>query len=31
VVRPEYAWRETEQWIDFPWSAEPPVVGGEPG
>ncbi|HEY7069679.1 MAG TPA: phosphoribosyltransferase [Acidimicrobiales bacterium] len=31
VVRPDYAWRETDLWIDFPWSAEPPVVGGEPG
>jgi len=39
VVRPDYAWRETDQWVDFPWSAlpivtrsaEPPVVGGEPG
>ena len=31
VVRPDYTWRETERWIEFPWSAEPPVVGGEPG
>lgn len=39
VVRPDYTWRETERWIDFPWSALPtvlpwsetPVVGGEPG
>ncbi len=39
VVTPDYAWRETDLWIDFPWSAEPPVlgsaeapvVGGEPG
>jgi hypoxanthine phosphoribosyltransferase len=26
VVRPDYTWRETEQWIVFPWSAEPPVA-----
>ena len=39
VVRPDYTWRETERWIDFPWSvlptvlpcSETPVVGGEPG
>ena len=24
-VSPEYAWRSTERWIDFPWSAEGPV------
>jgi hypoxanthine phosphoribosyltransferase len=21
VIRPEYVWRHTEAWIDFPWSA----------
>lgn len=26
TVRPDYAWRRTEAWIDFPWSSEPPVV-----
>jgi hypoxanthine phosphoribosyltransferase len=26
VVRPEYAWRRTERWIDFPWSTDPPLV-----
>ena len=26
VIRPDYAWRETSAWIDFPWSSEPPVV-----
>jgi uncharacterized protein len=26
VVKPEYAWRRTERWIDFPWSAEPSLV-----
>ena len=24
-VRCEYVWRRTDRWIDFPWSAEPPV------
>jgi uncharacterized protein len=24
-VRCEYVWRETDRWIDFPWSTEPPV------
>lgn len=26
VVRPDYVWRRTEAWIDFPWSSEPPLV-----
>ena len=26
VIKPEYAWRHTERWIDFPWSATPPLV-----
>ncbi len=25
IVRCEYVWRRTDRWIDFPWSAEPPV------
>jgi hypothetical protein len=25
IVRPDYAWRETDAWINFPWSSEPPV------
>ncbi len=24
---PDYWWRETDRWIVFPWSAEPPVTG----
>jgi uncharacterized protein len=28
VVAPDYAWREVDRWIVFPWSAEPPVTGG---
>ena len=32
VVVPDYAWRETDRWIVFPWSAHPPVVAaGPPG
>jgi hypothetical protein len=27
VVRCEYVWRETDRWIDFPWSSEPPLAG----
>lgn len=26
VIRPEYVWRHTDRWIDFPWSSEPPLV-----
>jgi len=26
VVSPDYVWKRTEQWIDFPWSSEPPLV-----
>jgi hypoxanthine phosphoribosyltransferase len=26
VFRPEYVWRRTEAWIDFPWSAGAPLV-----
>jgi len=26
VVQCEYVWRRTDRWIDFPWSAEPPVA-----
>ena len=26
VIRPDYAWRKTDLWIEFPWSAHPPVV-----
>jgi len=28
VIKPDYSWRSTERWIDFPWSALPPVVPG---
>ena len=26
VVVPHYAWRQTDAWIVFPWSAQPPVT-----
>jgi uncharacterized protein len=25
VIKPDYAWRDTDAWIDFPWSAEEPI------
>jgi len=28
VIRPDHSWRETDLWITFPWSAEPPVTVG---
>lgn len=30
VFVPDYSWRDTDRWIVFPWSAEPPV-GAAPG
>jgi hypoxanthine phosphoribosyltransferase len=29
VIRPEYVWRRTDRWIDFPWSSQPPVTAAE--
>ena len=26
VVTPNYSWRQTDRWIDFPWSVLPPVT-----
>ncbi|TIC85556.1 phosphoribosyltransferase family protein [Nocardioides sp. GY 10127] len=26
VVRPDYVWRHTDKWIDFPWSSQPVVT-----
>ena len=28
IIKPDYAWRITDKWIDFPWSAQPPVNFG---
>ena len=25
IVHPDYVWRRTDAWINFPWSTEPPV------
>ena len=25
VVKPDYVWKVTDRWIDFPWSVLPPV------
>ncbi len=30
VVAPDYSWQETDRWIVFPWSAQPPVTSGPP-
>ena len=30
VVRSDYVWRRTDRWIDFPWSAEPPIGASRP-
>jgi len=26
VVTPDYVWKKTDRWIDFPWSVQPPVT-----
>lgn len=26
IVRPDYSWRETDRWINFPWSTEPVIT-----
>ena len=30
VVAPDYAWHETDRWIVFPWSSQPPVASAGP-
>jgi uncharacterized protein len=30
VVVPDYSWSETDRWVVFPWSAQPPVRGLPP-
>jgi hypoxanthine phosphoribosyltransferase len=27
IITPDFAWRETDRWIAFPWSAQGPVEG----
>ena len=31
LVKCEYVWKRTDQWIDFPWSFEEPVAPPKPG
>lgn len=26
IIQPDFVWRETDQWITFPWSADEPLV-----
>ncbi|MFT4041807.1 MAG: phosphoribosyltransferase [Gordonia sp. (in: high G+C Gram-positive bacteria)] len=26
ITTPDYSWKTTDKWINFPWSVEPPVV-----
>ncbi len=26
IVQPDYSWRSTERWINFPWSSQAPVT-----
>ena len=28
AIASDYVWRRTDDWITFPWSADPPVGGG---
>jgi hypoxanthine phosphoribosyltransferase len=30
IVHPEYVWRRTDRWIDFPWSSRPTIRGRTP-
>lgn len=30
VIAPDYAWKVTDEWINFPWSTLPPVAGLPP-
>jgi hypoxanthine phosphoribosyltransferase len=30
VVKPDFAWKQTDVWINFPWSTAPPVRGAVP-
>ena len=31
VASPDYSWRETDRWIDFPWSARGTVTEEDAG
>ena len=28
IVKPDYVWKRTDEWINFPWSTLPPVRQG---
>ncbi len=28
LIKCEYVWKRTDEWIEFPWSTMPPIVGG---
>jgi uncharacterized protein len=28
LVKCDYVWRQTDRWINFPWSSQPPVIPG---
>ncbi|WP_083259597.1 phosphoribosyltransferase [Cellulosimicrobium cellulans] len=27
IIQPDYSWKDTDLWITFPWSADPPIEG----
>ncbi|MBN0041069.1 phosphoribosyltransferase [Cellulosimicrobium cellulans] len=29
IIQPDYSWKDTDLWITFPWSADPPVEGAQ--
>jgi hypoxanthine phosphoribosyltransferase len=29
LVKCDFVWKQTAQWINFPWSTEPPVIDGQ--
>lgn len=31
IIQPDYAWKATDQWIDFPWSAQGSVIEQDAG
>ncbi len=31
LVKCDYVWKQTDKWINFPWSTEPPLVGPTSG
>lgn len=31
IIQPDFAWRDTDRWIDFPWSAQGSVIEQDAG